>query len=192
MSNFARILFGMMAFCNAGCGTLVNLNAPPPDKAPPQCMVPASCTPFGGVLRSGMGGIFLPVIGLASVPSDEIGKGGIIKGAAVSVAGVYMLIVDTPMSLVGDVITFPLACARSNGQPWALIWGDQGSDYPHHRFMQGITTPLAVADSPHSTPPPPPPPPGVETPRSTPPPMPRPSLAPPGVLPVPPAGATPP
>jgi hypothetical protein len=41
-----------------------------------------------------------------------------------------MVAVDTPLSLAGDVLTYPLARGRSNGESWATWWGDQGGARP--------------------------------------------------------------
>ena len=39
-------------------------------------------------------------------------------------------IVDVPLSLIGDVLTWPIAYARRNRHPWATWWGDQGGGPP--------------------------------------------------------------
>lgn len=40
-------------------------------------------------------------------------------------AAAVVLGVDVPLSLAGDVVTYPIARARKDGQPWATWWGEQ-------------------------------------------------------------------
>src|SRR5262249_28394687 len=45
-------------------------------------------------------------------------------GAGLATAGV-VAIADLPVSFCGDVITLPVAYARSTKQPWATWWGEE-------------------------------------------------------------------
>jgi uncharacterized protein YceK len=89
-----------------GCGTVLNLTAPATATPQGSLVGPASCEPFGGVERSSIGGQFA-----LCPPWTPI--------------GVWILVVDTPLSLVGDTVTLPLVYARKRGEPWATWWGRQ-------------------------------------------------------------------
>src|SRR5262249_47753736 len=102
-----------------GCGTMVNLTSPPPSQAEGG-IGPTACTPFGGVTRSALLGGFCLTCGVAGAVED-IGQ-----GTAVTGIGAFALLIDTPLSLAGDVVTLPIAFARSQEAPWATWWGDQG------------------------------------------------------------------
>jgi uncharacterized protein YceK len=80
---------------SSGCGTLANITAPAEPQTGPRSFGPTVCEPFGGVQRSVLVGS-LPLMW---------GPLGIIP-AAVAVG------VDTPLSLVGDVVTLPVVYAR--------------------------------------------------------------------------------
>ena len=87
---------------------------------------PRNCEPFGGIASS----IFMAKLGLSTGPvQGEIGHGGILMGTGSMLAGTVFLVVDTPLSFVGDLVTLPIAKARQQGVPWATWWGLQA---PHH------------------------------------------------------------
>jgi hypothetical protein len=71
---------------------------------------------LGGVL------VALGVLGGVENPPE-----GIVYGTGFAAAGLWSLAVDAPLSLVGDVVTFPIAYARSQRAPWAMWWGSQSS-----------------------------------------------------------------
>lgn len=119
---------------HAGCGTFTNLTAPPAGKAPPG--IATNCAPLGGTFRSlFVGGAF---VGQGLGEMTEVGKGGILKGSGKVLAGTYLVAVDTPLSLVGDVVTFPIAQARYEDRPWATWWGDPG------RSRESMILPVAA------------------------------------------------
>src|SRR5262245_37476386 len=111
-----------LACLQTGCGTFVNLNAPPPP-APP-CIGPSTCFPLGGAARSALLGCFGTVCGLDGAlhaqSIEEAGQGLLMAGAGT------VAIVDTPLSLIGDLVTLPIAYARRQEASWATWWGDQG------------------------------------------------------------------
>jgi uncharacterized protein YceK len=119
----ALLLAAALVAFSGGCGTVVNLTSPPPSLAPPG-IGPTACTPFGGAARSGLLGGFCVPCGLLG-GWQEIGQGGLLQGAWMTGVGVVALL-DTPLSLAGDVVTLPIAYARQQGAPWATWWGDQG------------------------------------------------------------------
>ncbi len=88
-----------------GCGTVGNLMAPHSTSAASHER-PWSCKPFGGVQTSVKG---------ATVLAFEVGN----------VPLAMMSTLDVPFSLVGDVVTLPVAYARQQGAPWATWWGVQ-------------------------------------------------------------------
>src|SRR5262249_7473383 len=53
----------------------------------------------------------------------QIGQGTFMTSAGL------IAIADTPMSLVGAILTFPIASARSNEYPWATWWGEKSIRY---------------------------------------------------------------
>jgi hypothetical protein len=59
----------------------------------------------------------------------QIGDGMFLTSAGL------LAIVDIPLSLVGDTLTLPIACARSKQRPWATWWGEQS--------LRSPATPLA-------------------------------------------------
>jgi uncharacterized protein YceK len=105
----------------AGCGTVHNLNAPPRTDTPMglTSMGPSTCFPFGGVARSGLQGCFGPPFGIATMVEGDVIKGGGVFGLGL------LAWADIPLSLAGDVLTLPIAYARSNGEPWATWWGEK-------------------------------------------------------------------
>ena len=107
----------------AGCGTVHNLKSPSTvDPSAITMGLPCTCTPFGGVLRSGMLGLGGTQVGGASILFGDI------SDSSVSLLALGILAwPDVPLSLVGDVITYPVAYARSKGEPWATWWGECGS-----------------------------------------------------------------
>lgn len=118
-----RLLMGIAFAALAGltgCGTVHNLKSP--STVDPSAMtmgLPCTCTPFGGVLRSGMLGFGGTQVGGASILFGDI------SDSSVSLLALGILAwPDVPLSLVGDVVTFPVAYARSKGEPWATWWGE--------------------------------------------------------------------
>ena len=111
----------------SGCGTCVNITCPPPKMAGPSFVCENECVPFGGTVRSGLGG----AIGITAGPIEllDVGKGGLLQAARLTAFGAGCII-DTPLSFVGDIVTMPIALARWQGLPWATWWGDQGWDGP--------------------------------------------------------------
>jgi uncharacterized protein YceK len=140
---------------HSGCGTIFNLTDPPPPGNPG--IGPTTCFPFGGVTRSaalgGCGLVFGTVGGIA-----EAGNGGLLGGAQLAGVGA-LAVLDTPLSLAGDIITFPIAYARWQGAPWATWWGEQPAPYPSQESKplaatvgapQAEETPAAGSSSPLS------------------------------------------
>jgi hypothetical protein len=123
------LLVAALACVQSGCGTLVNLCSPPTVPTTPgvvQCgfRFPETCFPLGGCARSTMLGGF-GVVGGLGIGSDQPGPAELLLGAGMCTAGALVLIVDTPLSLVGDVVTWPIAQARMDGASWATWWGKQ-------------------------------------------------------------------
>jgi hypothetical protein len=116
----AAVLAGL-----AGCGTVVNLMAPPTTtKADMLGLGLDTCQPFGGTKRSlvlgvGLGGV------VAYEGMQRLGQGGLLMCAGGVVGGLAILAVDGPLSLAGDVVTWPIAYARQQQAPWATWWGEQ-------------------------------------------------------------------
>jgi uncharacterized protein YceK len=123
-----------LAVLPLGCGTVLNLTASPTPGPTPTMIGPSSCEPFAGVERSAKGGMFV----LACPPYIPI--------------GVWILAVDTPLSLVGDVLTLPVVYARKRGEPWATWWGAQARAVPEPGPETGRTTAAGV--TPDAPPPP--------------------------------------
>jgi uncharacterized protein YceK len=112
------LLAAVLAVLPSGCGTFVNLTAPP---GPPVGIL-SNCAPFGGAVRSGMLGMICLGGGLEG--QGEFGQGRILVSTGLMAAGVALLAVDAPLSLLGDVLTLPVASARYNAEPWASWWGE--------------------------------------------------------------------
>lgn len=89
-----------LALVPAGCGTIANVTAPTTPKTSYRAFGPTACEPFGGVQRSVM-------VGSAPLMAGLIG----VLPAVVAVG------VDTPLSLVGDVLTLPIVYARLHFTP---------------------------------------------------------------------------
>jgi uncharacterized protein YceK len=108
----------------AGCGTVMNL-ADSPGGGSKTAVVPESCYPFGGVHRSAMLGVFGVGSGPMSVYNGVFGAGD--SQSALFQAGLFVVgvgaLIDTPVSLVGDIVTLPVAYAREQEAPWASWWG---------------------------------------------------------------------
>ena len=103
----------------AGCGTVHNLNAPRLPVCTQDDMT--TCVPFGGVMRTGSLALYGELLGVSYLLDDKVAEGG--KFFALGV----LAWVDIPLSLAGDVVTFPVAYARSKGEPWASWWNECGS-----------------------------------------------------------------
>jgi len=95
----------------SGCGTVANLTAPPPPGRSDE-MGKSECSPFGGVTLSAGWGAGLLVHSLDPEQLAATGVG-------------LLLLMDTPLSLAGDVVTLPIVYARRQGASWATWWGDQ-------------------------------------------------------------------
>jgi hypothetical protein len=89
--------------------------------------------PFGGTVRSGLLAVMGPPCGVAEVINGNItithgelepGLKQIGNGLLITAAGLGAF-VDCPLSLAGDIVTFPLAYARSKEYPWATWWGEK-------------------------------------------------------------------
>ena len=124
-----------------GCGTFHNLKDRPDG---PLFVGTGRCYPFGGVARSSLLAVMGPPAGLGGVASGSIavsqGEFGpalrqIGDGMFLTSAGL-LAIVDIPLSLVGDTLTLPVACARPKERPWATWWGEQS--------LRSPATPLAL------------------------------------------------
>jgi uncharacterized protein YceK len=117
----------------SGCGTLWNLKAPPASDEPARLGIfdSGNCVPMGGVARSATlaaGSMTFSPSNLVDtewraycgeqMPPDSL-KANLFIGTLGALA-----IVDTPLSLVGDVVTLPLAIGREKQQPWATWWGE--------------------------------------------------------------------
>jgi hypothetical protein len=128
--------FGFLAFvipfC-AGCGTFHNLKSQPDGQS---YMGFGECRPFNGVIQSTVAACILPPAGLSKVIEGDkaVFKGDFDKGFDKIGDGLYCLSIgvlawpDMPLSLCGDIVTYPLAYARSKQYPWALKWGDKSDD----------------------------------------------------------------
>ena len=103
----------------AGCGTVHNLNAPRLPVHPQDDMT--TCVPFGGVMRTGALALYGELLGVNLLLKDKPAEGG--KFFALGV----LAWADIPLSLAGDIVTFPVAYARSKGEPWASWWGESDS-----------------------------------------------------------------
>jgi uncharacterized protein YceK len=117
----------------SGCGTVFNLKAPPPLGPPepgspyyralPESIGPSTCFPFGGITRSAFSSGFCTYMGLCGATGvggiEQIGPGLVMTGAGL------VSVIDMPLSLVGDLVTLPVACARWQGAPWATWWGER-------------------------------------------------------------------
>ncbi|MBY0230664.1 MAG: hypothetical protein K2W96_15365 [Gemmataceae bacterium] len=104
-----------------GCGTVVNLTDPA--RNTPN-MIPNTCTPFGGVARSACLGGFGTTVGAADFCTGNVAEGAVLL--PVGIGG----LIDSPLSLVGDLLTLPIAYARQQGHPWASWWGKPSVEWP--------------------------------------------------------------
>ncbi|MBM3994576.1 MAG: hypothetical protein FJ303_10555 [Planctomycetes bacterium] len=119
----------------SGCGSIHNLDAPagPAEKLSPGIGPPGICVPFGGVARSALLGVVgVPLgigqvgHGIALIVTGDVREGFTTIGNGLWLTGVGVVaLADTPVSLAGDLVTWPLAYARSQQHPWAS-W--QGAD----------------------------------------------------------------
>jgi hypothetical protein len=125
-----------------GCGTFHNLKDSPNG---PMFIGTGRCYPFGGVSRSGLLAVMGPPAGLCQVVGGNIavcqgdfgtGFQQVGDGLFLTSAGL-IAIADTPLSLAGDILTFPIAYARSREYSWATWWGEKSIHDP--------STPLAPA-----------------------------------------------
>lgn len=113
-----------------GCGTFCNLKDRPTG---PTFVATGSCNPFGGVARSALfafagppTGLYKIVDGNIAILNGNIGPGFEEIGSGLLLTSNGLIaIVDTPLSLGGDILTFPIAYARSHEYPWASWWGEK-------------------------------------------------------------------
>jgi uncharacterized protein YceK len=123
--HFQTLLFVLVLACTPiGCGTIVNLTAPPKAATAYRGMGPTECEPFGGVSRSFMLGGLCMAGGLTG--GGGASPLGLLLAPGMVIGGAAILAVDTPLSLVGDVVTLPVVFARMQGAPWATWWGNRG------------------------------------------------------------------
>jgi uncharacterized protein YceK len=118
----------------AGCGTIHNLKDPPKG---PMFLGAGACNPFGGVVRSGLLATMGTPMGLAQVGTgsfavctgdfrngfDQVGNGMYFGTAGL------LAIADTPLSLAGDILTYPIVYARTHEYAWATWWGEKSIEY---------------------------------------------------------------
>jgi hypothetical protein len=145
------LLVAALACVQSGCGTLLNLCSPPTAPPPPAIpyepfRMPDTCFPFGGVARSVSAGA-TGTIGGMFVGANRAGRGGILLGTGLFAVGAVVLAVDAPLSLIGDVVTWPIAQARMDGTSWATWWSKQ-SEKEVKPAMEGQGLLLPVADLP--------------------------------------------
>jgi hypothetical protein len=134
--RFHLVAIAVIALAQSGCGTMHNLMAHPknePREEPYEGLGsgPGDCVPFGGVARSAVLGFFGTPTGISVMIGEGIGivEGDdtalalqrIGNGMMLAAAGL-IAIADTPLSLAGDVVTWPVANARETQQPWATWW----------------------------------------------------------------------
>jgi hypothetical protein len=136
MRSSRIIVLAFVVLAVTGCGTFHNLKDSPKG---PLYVGTGCCYPFGGVTRSGLLAVMGPPSGLAEVVSGnmaisqgEFGDGfqQIGQGLYLASAGL-IAIADTPLSLAGDILTFPIAYARSKEYPWATWWGEKSMPIPN-------------------------------------------------------------
>jgi hypothetical protein len=63
----------------------------------------------------------------------QIGGGLMLAGAGL------IAIADTPVSLVGDILTLPIAYARHQEYPWATWWGNAHGVCPVSAILHATT-----------------------------------------------------
>jgi hypothetical protein len=127
-SQFSFLAFVLLAL--TGCGTFQNLKNPPNG---PLFFGTGCCYPFGGVTRSGLLAAVATASGLGEVVEGNIavGNGEFGSGIQRTGNGIFMTsaglvaFADTAVSLAGDIVTFPIAYARSKEYSWATWWGEK-------------------------------------------------------------------
>jgi uncharacterized protein YceK len=136
MRKPALLTMALMVFVasQSGCGSMCNLCAfPGGAEIGPSTVF---CSPFGGVTRSAMLGGYGTFAGPCAVVEGEgmllsgnAKEGFRTIGSGVALTGAGLVsIVDTPLSLAGDVLTMPIAHARQQNAPWAAWWGIEWTD----------------------------------------------------------------
>ncbi len=133
VSHFKFMLFVLTTL--SGCGTFHNLKDPPTG---PMFIGAGCCYPFGGTVRSGILAFMGPPYGLVEIinGNNSLLKGEFRPGFEQIGHGMLMTatglgaIVDTPFSLAGDIVSFPIAYARSREYPWATWWGEKSMHVP--------------------------------------------------------------
>jgi hypothetical protein len=123
------IVLAALLGTQAGCGTACNLWAPP-EGIP--CIGPSTCFPLGGATRSALLGGFGTVAGSYGIVQGECellsgrSEGFQTIGTGLGYTGIGIVsLIDTPVSLAGDVLTSPIAFARQQKAPWATWWGEK-------------------------------------------------------------------
>jgi hypothetical protein len=130
MRLFRSTTLAFTVLAATGCGTFHNLDDSPNG---PLYLGMGCCYPFGGVARSSLLAVMGPPTGVVGIIEgdtllcqgkfaegfEQIGQ-GLFLGSAGLIA-----IADAPLSLAGDVLTFPIAYARSREYPWATWWGKE-------------------------------------------------------------------
>lgn len=129
MRRRAPALTALLFLAAAGCGTVMNLHAPPEPTSNYRGMGPTACEPLGGVNRAAVMGGLTFASGLESLNQGP-GEGRMLTGIGLLGAGTVILAVDTPLSLVGDMLTLPVVNARRNHEPWASWWGPNAANDP--------------------------------------------------------------
>jgi hypothetical protein len=151
--HFPMIVVGLISFVQVGCGTLHNLHAPPVAQETGPCAIgsgPGICVPFGGVARSALLGFVGAPIGVGEainggnelIQGNAAGDGFSRIGNGLKLAGIGVIaVLDTPLSLAGDFVTWPVAYARQHQQPWATWWGKEpGRCWLGRMFQKGPTS----------------------------------------------------
>jgi hypothetical protein len=136
--GYYMIVASLICVAQVGCGTLHNLHAPPVEQRGFDGTLGSGsgiCVPFGGVARSGLMGLVYAPAGISELINGELGiiqrdsaSEGIARignGMVMTATGLVALM-DTPLSLAGDVVSLPIAIARHQEQPWATWWGKDG------------------------------------------------------------------
>lgn len=129
----SRIAVFLIAITSlAGCGTIHNLKDPDPANGT-MFIGGGVCYPMGGCTRSGLLALIGTPMGMVQVIQGnvDIARGEFATGFEQVGSGLMLTgtglgaIVDTPLSLAGDIVTYPLAYGRYHRYPWATWWGEK-------------------------------------------------------------------
>lgn len=149
----ALSVVGLLLLTQAGCGTCFNLWDSPQG---PLFLGSGNTYPFGGVVRSGLlatlgttSGIGSLGVGSFSIVTGDFAGGGEMLGYGfmMTAAGIGA-IADTPISLAGDLLTWPIAYARQREHPWATWWGRDSVN-----LLPQSHVPIRTADDERTMPP---------------------------------------